>query len=176
VTWLVTSTRTADDRSATSTAASAAGAQPPRTANARPLGVPQRAAPGEAAAAWDPTNGPGPRHGNRPERDRRWRERMNRIDREARAALGLNDATAQRLDALQLRLRQLKQDVRDRFGSNGLSREQVVARIQQRTGGFRAQVVEILGDRDAKIYLRIVEDGRSGSSATATAGSASPTD
>ena len=128
-----------------------------RGAAALPQG---KTTPGEADAAWTSPDQPAARHGNRPDRDRRWRQRMDLIDQQARAALGLDDATAQRLDFLQRRLRALKQDVRDHFGPDGLSREQVAARIEQRIGGFHAQVVKLLGAERAETYLRIVEDAR----------------
>jgi hypothetical protein len=121
---------------------------------------PDKTIPGEADAAWASPDQTAPRHGNRPDRDRRWRARMDLIDQQARTALGLDDATAHQLDFLQRRLRALKQDVRDHFGPDGLSREQVAARIEQRIGGFRAQVVKLLGAEHAETYLRIVEDAR----------------
>ena len=128
-----------------------------RGAAAMPQG---KTTPGEADAAWASPDQTAARHGNRPDRDRRWRQRMDLIDQQARAALGLDDATAHQLDFLQRRLRALKQDVRDHFGPDGLSREQVAARIEQRIGGFRAQVVKLLGAEHAETYLRIVEDAR----------------
>jgi hypothetical protein len=128
-----------------------------RGASALPHG---KATPGAADAALTSADQTAPRHGNRPDRDRRWRARMDLIDQQARTALGLDDATAQRLDFLQRRLRALKQEVRDQFGPDGLSREQVAARIDQRIGGFRAQVAKILGQPRAEIYLRLVEDAR----------------
>ena len=131
----------------------------------RPIGdappLPPRGSPaiGQADARSSPDR-PAPHQGKQPEPELRWRERMDRIDHRARAALGLDDPTAHKLNALQRRLRWLQQDVRDQAGPDGPSREEIALRIQQRTGGFRAQVVKLLGEQRAETYLRIVEDER----------------
>lgn len=161
---LTLSMRSGSGAASTSAAVAAPPGAPgaPGASGADPQASPTapREAAGEASAALQAKAGP--RHGNRPDRDRRWRERMDRIDKQARAVLDLDDATAQKLDALQQKLRHLKQDARDGLDRDGQSRKDVVTRIAQRTRGFRAQVVKLLGKQRAEIYLGIVDGARSG--------------
>jgi hypothetical protein len=156
--WLAASTRSVGGGAASPAAAEPSGFHPPSRATGSPPHLVPDNATGEAPA------GRGSAAGlpiDLPEGDRDWRERKDRIDRQARAALHLDDETAQRLDALVQRLHQLIDMARNSVGADPPSRERITARIQQRAAGFRAQVVKLLGDSDADIYLRIVEDARS---------------
>jgi len=146
---------------AVAAAATIWGADPPRATDpsqGRSVRLPHS---GDAAAA-RVVRGPDTarRDGDRPDPDRRWRDRIEWIDQQARTALDLDDATARKLSGLQRWLRRRAQEVWDHAGSDGLSREQVAGRVQQRIGGFRAQVVKLLGEQRAEAYLRIVDDAR----------------
>src|ERR1051325_2592719 len=153
---------------AVAAAATIWGADPPRATDpsqGRSVRLPHS---GDAAAA-RVVRGPDTarRDGDRPDPDRRWRDRIEWIDQQARTALDPDDATARKLSGLQRWLRRRAQGVGGRAegvwapaGSDGLPREQVAGRVQQRIGGFRAQVVKLLGEQRAEAYLRIVDDAR----------------